>query len=268
MIDLHSDFATGCILGIVEGLTEYLPISSTGHLILAGHLLDFEGQKAETFEIVIQLGAILAVVVLYYRRFLELFQFSRDGGLKGIDGIVKLGIACFPAALVGLLLHKQIKNFLFSPLTVALALIVGGIVMMLVDEKPEAQESDLDSVTLRDAVLVGLFQCFALWPGMSRSGSMIVGGLLIGMRRIVAAEFSFLVAVPIMTMASGYDLLKSREFLSSADIPLFAYGFLTSFVVAMLSVKFFLAVLRRYSLFSFGLYRILLGIVVLLLLGS
>ncbi|MFN8392713.1 MAG: undecaprenyl-diphosphate phosphatase [Bdellovibrionota bacterium] len=262
----QTDLVPACILGVVEGLTEYLPISSTGHMIIAGHLLNFEGEKADTFEIVIQLGAILSVVVLYFRRFLGLLKFSDSGGLSGIQGLLKIGIACVPAALVGLVAHKKIKALLFAPGPVAAALILGGLVMLFVDERDSETEQTLDDITFRDAVLVGLFQCLSLWPGMSRSGSMIVGGMLIGMRRIVAAEFSFLVAVPIMILASGYDLLKSRDLLSATDIPLFAVGFATAFVVAMVSVKFFISVLRRVTLRPFGVYRIALGVAVLYLL--
>ena len=259
-----SESLSALVLGIVEGFTEYLPISSTGHMILAGKLLGYEGDKASAFEIFIQLGAILAVVVLYWRRFVSLFDRKAARGLRGINGLIKLAVCCFPAAFLGLLVRKQIKLYLFEPLPVAIALIAGGIVMLLVRE-PDERISSVDDLTLRDALIIGLFQCFALWPGVSRSGSMIIGGMLIGVTRITAAEFSFLVAVPMMTMAAGYELLKSKDLLTSADIMNFGIGFVTAFIFAMLAIKFFLNLLARYSLRPFGVYRIALGAVALIM---
>ena len=264
---MASELVTAALLGIVEGLTEFLPISSTGHLILVGKLLEFEGPKAQTFEVFIQLGAILAVVVLYWKRFLGLLSAKREPGLVGINGIIKLAIACFPLALLGLLFHKKIKLYLFAPKPVAAALILGGIVMLLVERKRvEPRVQHLDELSYADALKTGLFQCFAMWPGVSRSGSMIVGGMLCGLSRSIAAEFSFLVAVPMMVMATGYDLWKSREFLSSADVPVFAVGFIVSFLSALLAIRFFIALLRAGTLTPYAIYRILLGVAVLLLL--
>ena len=262
---MNLDLLHAAILGLVEGLTEFIPVSSTGHLILAGSLLGFEGEKAASFEIFIQLGAILAVVVLYYKRFLSLLQFSSKEPFCGIDGLLKLGVACVPAAALGFFAHRAIKQHLFAPLPVSVALIAGGVVMLVTDRASRQTRIDgLEQVTLRDALVVGLFQCFSLWPGVSRSGSMIVGGLLLGFNRRLAAELSFLVAVPIMMLATGYDLLKTRALLSTADIPVFATGFVVSFLTALFAIKFFLAVLRRFTLRPFGVYRILLGVLVLL----
>lgn len=258
-----SESVQAAALGVVEGLTEFVPVSSTGHLILFGDLIGFHSASAETFEIFIQLGAILAVVVLYLERFLGLLELDATEGFKGRQGLIKLFLACLPALALGFCLHEHIKS-LFQPLTVALALIIGGIVMILVErldlsskvEKPE-------ELSYKTCFLTGCFQCFALWPGMSRSGSTIVGGMVLGMSRKLAAEFSFLVAVPVMCAAVGYDLLKSYDVLGVKDILPFAIGFIVSFVVAIFAIKFLLAVLQRYSLAPFGWYRIVLGIIVL-----
>ena len=216
-----SELLIAGFLGIIEGLTEFVPVSSTGHLILFGHLLDFHGQTAATFEIFIQLGAILAVVYLYFQHFLSLFRFDTDQtGLRGFRGMQIFAVACLPIYVLGFLLHEYIKQVLFSPLTVAIALILGGLVMIVVERREQkVRVTSLDQISLRQAFVIGIAQCFALWPGMSRSGSTIVGGMLIGLDRVVAAEFSFLVAVPVMVVAVGYDTLKSLSLLSAADIP-------------------------------------------------
>lgn len=261
---------TALILGLVEGVTEFLPVSSTGHMILVGHWIGFTGEKAETFEIFIQLGAILAVVVLYWKRFLALIPAagSPGRGLSGLEGILKIAVACAPAFIFGFLFHKQIKEKLFSPVPVAAALIAGGLLLLFIERlvRP-ASTRELGEISRFQAFSVGVFQCLALWPGVSRSGSMIVGGLTVGMNRITAAEFSFLVAVPIMAAATGYDLLKSYKLLTPEDVPLFAAGFTVSFLTAILSIRFFLALLARTSLRPFGIYRIALGGLVIALLS-
>jgi len=266
---MSSDLITAAILGVVEGITEYLPISSTGHLVLAGHLLSFQGEKAETFEIFIQLGAILAVVILYFNRFRDLFRFRAGGAFGGIAGLTKLALATLPAAVAGLLFHKAIKAHLFAPAPVAGALIVGGIILLFVERRLGPRKIQrIEEITYREALATGFFQCCALWPGVSRSGSMIVGGMLFGMSRVAAAEFSFLAAVPIMALATLYDLYKSRGLLSSEDVPMFAVGFFVAFITAVIAIRFFLDLLRRYSLTPYGAYRIVLGIVVLTTLSS
>ncbi len=268
---------SGVIIGVVEGLTEFLPISSTGHMILVGHWIGFTGEKAESFEIFIQLGAILAVAVLYYKRFLALLPFANSansgpllsGGLRGYAGLSKMAVACAPAFALGFLFHKKIKEMLFAPFPVAVALILGGIVLVLIERrKTPPVTTTLDEITFTQAFLVGIFQSIALWPGVSRSGSMIVGGLLSGMNRIAAAEFSFLVAVPIMAAATAYDLLKSYKALSMDDLPLFLTGFAIAFITAIIAIRFFLGLLKRFSLAPFGWYRIALGTLVLILLRS
>jgi undecaprenyl-diphosphatase len=256
-------------LGIIEGLTEYIPVSSTGHLILANKLFGFEGQVADTFDIFIQLGAILAVVFLYFGRFKALLDFksstiTQQNGLKGLNGIIKLGLTCLPAFVIGGLFHHQIKEKLFFPGPVAAALIFGGVAMILIERYWKKHNvTSVEQITLKHCLGIGFFQCLAMWPGMSRSASTIIGGMLFGLERGVAAEFSFLVAVPTMCAAVGYDMLKSIHILHSSDILYFAIGFVVSFVVAVYSIKFFIGILNKITLAPFGWYRIALGALVL-----
>ena len=254
------------VLGIIEGVTEYIPVSSTGHLIFASALLGIEGDKVETFDIVIQAGAILAVLFLYWYRFVGLFDFSVAGsqGFKGWPGLLKVIVACVPAGIVGVLFGEPIKRQLFSPLPVSLALIAGAVCMLVFDRPSRTvRTQDVESISLLQSLGIGLFQCLALWPGMSRSASTIVGGLILGFDRRVAAEFSFLVAVPIMLAATGYDFLRSLGQLSWGDAPAFLVGLVVSFVSAWLAVKFFVALLGRWTLRPFAVYRIVIGLLVL-----
>ncbi|NDC36859.1 MAG: undecaprenyl-diphosphate phosphatase [Proteobacteria bacterium] len=253
------------ILGIVEGVTEFLPISSTGHLILVGNALQFLGEKAATFEIVIQSGAILAVLLLYRQRFIALLDFSaKDRPFHGQDGALKLALACAPALLAGFLFSKSIKQHLFNPTAVAIALIVGGIIMLVVERRRRAPSTEsLEALTLPQVFLIGCFQCLALWPGISRSGATIVGAMLLGVSRAAAAEFSFLIAIPILLAATGYELLKSFHALTAADLPIFALGFLVSFISATFAVKGFIKIISHWSLIPFAIYRIILGAIVL-----
>lgn len=254
------------ILGIVEGLTEFLPISSTGHLIICGHLLDFTGPKAETFEIVIQLGAILAVVLLYWHRFLGLLLPGPNNRFSGLRGLWMLFLTSLPASLLGLLVHGYIKEFLFSPITVAAALFVGALAILVVESLPHKEHMrGLDELTPATALGVGLFQCLALWPGFSRSASTIMGGMLLGVERKTAAEYSFIAAVPIMFAATGYDFLKSAHLFNSDDLVMLAIGFVVSFVSAWLAIKGFIFLLGRLTLRPFAFYRIVLSILVLLI---
>ncbi len=260
------------ILSIVEGLTEFLPVSSTGHLILAGEMLGFTGEKAATFQVIIQLGAIMAVVVLYWSRFWGLLFPPKDSSLRfsGLRGIGLLILTCIPACVLGLLLHSYIKS-LFTPATVLMALVVGGLFMIIVERRPpwlqsiglqaEGQERlrSLDDMGPKEAFGIGCFQCLALWPGFSRSASTIMGGMLLGAGRQLAAEYSFIAAVPIMVAATGYDLLKSWSILSSADIPFFALGIGASFVAALLAIKGFVSLLSRITLIPFAIYRIIMA---------
>ncbi|MDR4949691.1 undecaprenyl-diphosphate phosphatase [Neobacillus cucumis] len=249
------------ILGIVEGLTEYLPVSSTGHLILVGSLLGFTGQKASTFEVIIQLGSMLAILVLYWKRYLSLLNFSTIGKpVKRLDAVhIILGV--IPAAVAGLVLHDFIKNVLFSQNVVVVSLIAGAILMLFAEKKHKNFTANtVDELSYKQALVIGLFQCLAVIPGFSRSGSTISGGLLAGADHKAAAEFSFLVALPIMVGATGLDFVKSIHFLHTSDIPMFAIGFITAFVVAMIVAVIFLKLIEKIGLNIFAYYRIVLAI--------
>ncbi|MGB8000379.1 MAG: undecaprenyl-diphosphate phosphatase [Anaerobacillus sp.] len=248
------------ILGIVEGVTEFLPVSSTGHLILTGYWLDFTGERAKTFEIVIQLGSILAVVVMYRRRFADLLSPRK---VKGGLSLTHLILGMIPAVVAGFLLHGLIKSYLFSPYTVVMGLVVGGVLMILADlKKSPTVSTSLDDLTFRQAFSIGLFQCLALWPGFSRSGATISGGVLLGTTHKTAAEFSFILAVPMMVAASGYDLLKSYHYLSVSDVPVFVTGFLAAFLVALLAIVTFIKFIERVRLIPFAIYRFVLALFV------
>lgn len=250
------------IMGAVEGLTEFAPVSSTGHLILAGSLLHFQGQTAKTFEVIIQLGSILAVVVLYWKRLWSLFGFYRDHHERYTSqlNLIHIIVAMIPAVVLGLILHDFIKSVLFSPKTVLVGLVAGAILMIYAETRGRRTESKtLDQLTYGQAFKIGLFQCLSLWPGFSRSGSTIAGGILSGADRKTAAEFSFIIAVPIMFAASGLDFVKSLSFLKMSDLPLFAVGFVTAFVVAMFAIVFFLKLLQRFTLIPFAFYRFIIA---------
>ena len=262
-------FFDAFLLSLIEGLTEFIPVSSTGHMILLSSLLGIKGEGVETFEIFIQLGAILSVVVLFPSRFLALIPKSEKtdnaNGLAGKQGIAKFIVACAPVFILGFLFHKKIKALLFSPMPVAMALIVGGLLLIFLERrKTTAKVLFVEQITLKQSFLIGLAQCLALWPGISRSGSTIIGGMLLGLERRVAAEFSFLVAVPVMFVAVGYDLLKSIHSLSSADFPIFLFGFICAFLISLVAVKYFLELLGRVTLEGFGWYRVVLGVVVII----
>jgi undecaprenyl-diphosphatase len=264
------DLWVAVILGIVEGLTEFLPVSSTGHLIVVGDLMNFSGDKAKCFEIFIQLGAILAVVCLYWRRFIGLIpyrgiRFGEAEGFSGARGLGLLFLTSVPAATVGLLAHKAIKYYLFGPMTVAWALLVGGIAMLLAEKyKPESHIHGLDGISYRQALVVGFFQCFALWPGMSRSASTIIGGLFSGLDRKTATEYSFMAAVPIMIAATCFDLYKGWDLFQAEDFTFLAVGFVVSFVSAALAIKGFIALVQRWSLAPYAWYRIAIAPVIYL----
>lgn len=260
------------VMGIVEGITEFLPISSTGHLIIVRNLLGFYAGRPEAaaaFEVFIQFGALLAVVVVYWQRFLGLItKFNSKKGFEGINGIKLLVIVSLPAAIVGFLLRDVIKQYLFQPLTVAIALLVGGVVLIFIEKLlPKPKISGLDSLTWREALIVGLFQCLSLWPGMSRAASTIVGGMVAGIDRKTAAEFSFFAAVPVMFGATAYDMLKSFKALSSDDILIFAVGSVSSFIFALLAVRTFIRFVSKSSFAPFGWYRVALAGLVFLLIA-
>lgn len=263
------DILKTIIMGIVEGITEFLPISSTGHLILTNHLIDFDkvmgGEKAAAaFEIIIQLGAILAVLAVLPGRFAKLLRLRDNDGLSGIRGLTLLAITSIPAGLVGLALDKRIEKHLLSgpiaPITVAAAFAVGAIWMFAVEGyRPRHKVAELDAMTWKEALLMGLYQCLGLWPGMSRSGSTILGGMMSGVERKTATEYSFLAAVPIMLAATGYKFIQKYHDLNLAQLKLIAIGFVVSFVAAWIAVKLFIHFVSRHTLIPFGVYRLLVA---------
>ena len=266
-----NDYMIAVILGIVEGFTEYLPVSSTGHMILVGDWLGFDGPRASVFEVFIQLGAILSVLIIYKEKFIRmLYQyrcwnlFRRENWFRTDTGLTLAHVAAgiVPVMGIGFLAHHAIKTYLFSAGTVIIGLIIGGL-FMLAAEKAHMQVrcKDVEKMTIVQAFLVGAFQMLALWPGFSRSGSTIAGGLFLGMSRKAAADFSFIIAVPVMIVACFYDLLKSLSYLSSNDLIMIAIGFVTAFIVAYVSVLWFLKFLNKSTLASFAYYRFVVALV-------
>lgn len=243
------------ILGIVEGLTEFIPVSSTGHMIIVGDMLGFSGPKASAFEVFIQLGAILAVFLVYRTRFTDMLKrknwFRKDG-----LSLVHIAIGMVPAMGIGYITHKLIKTYLFSNGTVMIGLVIGGLFMLYAErKKPAYTAKTVDDVTYEQAFKIGLFQILSLWPGFSRSGSTIAGGLLSGVSRRAATDFTFIMALPIMIIACLYDFLKIYSVLSAADILVFAVGFIVAFVAGLLSILMFLKFVKRFTLVPFALYR-------------
>lgn len=257
-------YITAAVMGLVEGVTEFLPVSSTGHLILTGQLLQFEGEVAKTFEVFIQLGAILAVLLVYRKTFLGLLQKPADKGFHGPNGIVLLLLTTLPGLLAGVLAHGYIKEHLFSARTVGLALAVGAVWILLAERFPRATAPrELDRMTWKMALGVGLFQCLALWPGMSRSTCTILGGLWLGLSRKAATEYSFFAAVPLLAAACVYDLLHNFALLDATTLPLFAIGFAVAFLSAWLAIRFFIHFVARHTLAAFGWYRLVVAGLVL-----
>lgn len=240
------------IIAIIEGLTEFLPVSSTGHMILASAAMDIhEEDFVKTFEISIQLGAILAIVLLYAKRFFQ-----------GIDIYIKLTAAFIPTAIIGFLAYETIKAYLFNPIVVATSLIVGGIVLIIIDKRVVSQESkveNLENITLKNAFFIGLIQCVSMIPGVSRAAATIVGGVFNGLDKKQATEFSFLLAVPTMFAATGYDLLKTPVIFTERQMVLLAIGLAVAFVTALVAVKIFIKIVENYGFNYFGYYRIVIG---------
>ena len=252
------------IMGLVEGLTEFLPVSSTGHLILAGELLGFHGSDDATFNIAIQTGAILAVLVAYWRRFTLVLGglFRRDAGALAFTRNVVLGFV--PAGIAGFLLIKAVEALLESPMTVAVALIVGGIAILVIEAVTKrVTATSVEAIPAKTALGVGAIQCLAMIPGVSRSGATIMGGLLLGLDRKTAAEFSFFLAVPTLAGATVLLMWKHRDTLSANDLNAIGIGFAISFVVALAVVKGFVAIVGRYGFAPFAWYRIIAGSVAL-----
>ena len=249
------------VLGIIEGITEFLPVSSSAHLDIAGRFLHFQGDKAQTFEIVIQLGAILAVVILYWKKFLGLVMPGVKKGFRGLYGLYLLILTTAPVCICGLLFHSLIKKFLFGPTTVAIFLVAGSVCMFIIERRPYyPRYANLDSITPKLALGVGLAQCVALCPGFSRSAATIMGALLLGAKRELAVQYSFICAVPVMVAASGWDLYKNYQFFHPDDFIFLLTGCVCAFVSAILGIRFFISLLGRVTLIPFAVYRILLAI--------
>jgi len=258
------------ILGIVEGLTEFLPVSSTGHLILVSRFLSLEGQFNDIFNIVIQSGAIVAVIVYFWKKIVPPIpkKNDKDGNIKFKNYInlwLKVVVAVIPAGVIGLLFEDQIEKVLFKPIPVAIALIVGAIMLLIIERKPRPiKVTHEDQITYKKAFLVGVFQCMALIPGMSRSASTIIGGLILGFKRSVAAEFSFFLAIPVILGASLVKLLKVGFSFTSFEYLLLAIGTVVSFVVAYGVIAVFMNFIKKHDFKVFAYYRIVLGVIVLI----
>lgn len=255
-------------LGIVEGLTEFLPVSSTGHLILVGDLLGFDGPASSVFEVVIQLGAILAVVVGFFPRLARVaFTMREDPASRRFA--VAVVLAVLPAAFVGVFAHDFIKAVLFSPWVVSVALIVGGVILLWVEPRVgNARVFEVEDFSPVLALKIGLFQVLSMIPGVSRAGATIVGALLVGVDRRAAAEFSFFLAIPTMIGASALDLYKSRALLTADDAQLIAIGFVAAFLSALVVVRTFVGFVGRHGFAVFGWYRIVIGTLMLILLSA
>ena len=255
--------AQALILGVVEGLTEFLPISSTGHQIIVADLLNFGGERAMAFNIIIQLGAILAVVWEFRRKILDVVT-GLPTQPKARRFTVNLMIAVLPAVVLGIIFADTIHHYLFNPITVAAALVIGGVIMLWAERREHVIHAEtVDDMTWKDAVKIGFAQCLAMIPGTSRSGSTIIGGLLFGLSRKAATEFSFFLAMPTMVGAAVYSGYKYHHLFQPDDLPVFAIGFVTSFVFAMIAVRALLKFISNHSYAAFAWYRIAFGLLIL-----
>lgn len=251
------------ILGVVEGITEFLPISSTGHQIIVADLIGFGGERAMAFNIIIQLGAILAVIWEYRQKILHtLFSLPREQQAQRFSG--NLLIAFMPAVVLGVIFADAIHRYLFNPITVAAALVVGGVIMLWAERRTHSVHAEtVDDMHWSDALKIGFAQCLAMIPGTSRSGATIIGGLLFGLSRKAATEFSFFLAMPTMVGAAAYSAYKYREMFEPADLPVFAIGFIASFIFAMIAVRALLKFIGNHSYAMFAWYRIGFGLLIL-----
>lgn len=253
------------ILGIVEGITEFLPISSTGHMVIVGKFINFTGDFATLFEIVIQLGAILAIVYLFRNKILNSFKDLKPNG-EGFKFWAKLIVAFVPFAIVGFLFHETIEKYLLVPVSVAGALLFGGFWMIYAENKYRKNDTiqDIDQINFKTAFIIGCFQCLSiLWPGFSRSAATIIGGWIMGLSSLAAAEFSFFLAIPTMLAATTYALIKASAALTLTQIVALIVGFIVSFVVALVVVEKFIEFLKTKSMKIFAIYRIIISIIIL-----
>ncbi|WP_269799233.1 undecaprenyl-diphosphate phosphatase [Bacillus xiapuensis] len=261
------------LLGLVEGATEFAPVSSTGHMIIVDDILLkskelYSEPVANTFKVVIQLGSILAVVIVFKERFFHLLGMKKDlAGRSRESSKLKLSqviVGLLPAGILGFLFEDYIDEHLFSIHTVLVALVAGAVLMLIADKfsAKRIQAETVDEITYKQAFLVGLFQCISLWPGFSRSGATISGGVLLGLSHRAAADFTFIMAVPIMAGASGLSLIKNWEYFTLDALPFFIVGFISAFLFALLSIRFFLALINKIKLTPFAVYRIVLAAVI------
>lgn len=245
------------IIAIVEGLTEFLPVSSTGHMILASAAMNIHDDEfVKTFEIFIQLGAILAIALMYIKRFLQ-----------GINIYLKLLASFIPTAIIGLMAYDYIKAYLFNPIVVSVSLIIGGIILILIDKRvvnTETKVEEVEDITYKNAFFIGLFQCLSMVPGTSRAAATIIGGVFNGLNKKQATEYSFLLAVPTMFAASGYDLIKTDLIFTSHQIAMLGLGTVIAFITAWIAVKIFLKFISNHGFTAFGYYRIVLGVLFLI----
>ena len=259
--------AKAAVMGVVEGLTEFLPISSTGHLILAGSLLGMDDAKAKVFDIAIQTGAILAVIIVYWQKIRDtLVQLPHQAQAQKFA--IKVAVAFFPAVVLGLLFGKAIKEHLFTPVVVASAFIIGGFIILWAERRHGRAETaprilSVDAMRWSDALKVGLLQCLAMIPGTSRSGATIIGGMLIGLSRKAATDFSFFLAIPTLIGAGVYSLYKERALLAWSDLPMFAVGLVFAFFSAWLCIRWLLRYIASHTFVGFAWYRIAFGLLVL-----
>jgi undecaprenyl-diphosphatase len=267
------------IMGIVEGLTEFIPVSSTGHLILTGSIINFKGEFADRFEVVIQLGAILAVVVLYWAKIrdsvIDFFTYIVTQGKKGEVGFrfgINIIVGTIPAVIFGFILHDKIKSVLFGAVPVIIGFLVGGILLIIIENKFRKNKHairDIDKITPMESLKIGFFQCLAMWPGMSRSASTIMGGWVSGLSTTVAAEYSFFLAIPAMVGSSGLDLIKfDYSKMNVTNAIALIVGFVVSFIVALIVMRKFISYLKKRPMRVFAVYRIGAGIIFAILMLS
>jgi len=257
------DLISAILLGIVEGITEFIPVSSTAHLILAGDLAGWSGETAKTFVVFIQLGAILAVLWLFRTRCLRCLLHMRETSERHFA--LSLALSFLPAAVLGFILHRAIKQYLFSPIVGGVALVIGGFAILAVERwSRESCSADIDGIPFRKAFGIGLSQCLAFVPGVSRSAATIMGGMALGLPRTTATAYSFFLAIPTMFAATLYDLAVNSSHLGAKDLPIFAAGFLSAFVSALVVVKVFIRFVERHRFTGFALYRIGFGALALI----
>lgn len=261
---LHiADLIKAVFLGLVEGLTEFIPVSSTAHLVITSYVIDFSSIKNNLFEIVIQLGAIIAILVIYRQKILTVVLNLKNSDNQKFSA--NIALAFLPSVVIGALFYKTIKALLFSNLVIALALIIGGIVMILVDVKPRKSTIDtIENIGFKKSLVIGFLQCLAMIPGVSRSGATIISGLLLGLNRKTATEFSFFLAIPTIISATCYDLYKNYSTLDFTEIKIILVGMMVAFLSSIIVVKWLLNYVSKHNFVAFGIYRILIGVAILI----